>query len=109
MKKKDVELNYFFKKTYTFTLKYNSYFVEIFVIRSSHARVVKASDKKSDGFITRRFESCWLRYALARGAVFQMGQYIIFFLRFVSSIKLLRFSYLIFEKKRCCVESKFSN
>ena len=43
-KKKDFELNFFFLKTYTFTLKYNSYFVEIFVILSSHARVVKASD-----------------------------------------------------------------
>ena len=70
--KKDVELNFFFK--YTFTLKYNSYFVEIFITLSSHARVVKASDYKSVVIITRRFESCWLRYALARGGIFQMGQ-----------------------------------
>ena len=42
--KKRGRVELFIKKTYTFTLKYNSYFVEIFTILSSHARVVKASD-----------------------------------------------------------------
>ena len=31
---------------------------------SSHGRVVKASDSKSDGFYPRKFESCWLRFLI---------------------------------------------
>ena len=46
---------------------------------------------------------------LQEGQFFTWVSILCFFLRFVSSIKLLRFSYLIFEKKRCRVESKFSN
>ena len=36
-------------------------FLSFLLFGSSHGRVVKASDSKSDVIFTRSFESCWLR------------------------------------------------